>query len=173
MNMAEEWKNVVGYETLFRISSHGNLFSCRTNKILKTHINKEGYVVCCVSLGSRSNKKLLRMHVLVAKCFIGNPENKPQVNHIDGIKLNNHYSNLEWVTSKENIKHAYDTGLMCARVGLDNKLSKLTLEELEYIDVNYIPKDRIFGSRALGRSFNITHGNLLRALNNYRVMKSL
>ena len=54
-------------------------------------------------------------HRAVAECFILNPLNKPQVNHRDGNKLNNHYSNLEWVTQSENIQHMYDTGLKTYR----------------------------------------------------------
>ncbi len=74
------------------------------------------------------NKKILkreRIHRLVAKAFIPNPENKPQVNHIDSNRINNHFSNLEWVTNSENLHHAIRVGRMNNR-GSNHGMSKLT-----------------------------------------------
>lgn len=64
-----------------------------------------GYFECSIR-----HKKVM-VHRLVAKAFIPNPDNKPQVNHKDGNKHNNHVSNLEWVTARENIRHAVENGL--------------------------------------------------------------
>lgn len=95
--------------------------------------------------------KCFKIHRLVAEAFIPNPENKPQVNHIDGNKLNNSVENLEWVTHSENIQHAFDTGLANALVGTNNSLSKLTNEQVLFIRQNY----GLITKRKLATMFNV------------------
>lgn len=72
--------------------------------------DKKGYLT--IDLYKDSERSTRRVHRLVAEAFIPNPEGKPEVNHIDGNRHNNNASNLEWVTSKENCRHAWDIGLM-------------------------------------------------------------
>ena len=72
---------------------------------LSTWVNNRGYLTVCF------NKQTFMVHRLVAYAYCENIENKPFVNHKDGNKLNNHYSNLEWCTQAENLKHARETGL--------------------------------------------------------------
>ena len=72
--------------------------------------NKNGYLV--TDLYEDGKRTTVRVHRAVAEAFIPNPENKPEVNHKDGNKMNNRVENLEWVTKSENALHAYKTGLM-------------------------------------------------------------
>lgn len=96
----------------FLISNTGKLYSLISKKILKTVVHKEGYEVVCISLGSRKNKKLIRIHVAVACMFVDGYRKGLIVNHKDTNKLNNVYTNLEWVTHSENSQHAEANGLM-------------------------------------------------------------
>lgn len=105
--MKEIWKDVEGYEGLYQVSNFGNLYSSYVKRKLQLSLDKYGYKqVILVKNGVRKRHLLHRM---VAQEFIPNHENKPQVNHIDENKTNNTVSNLEWVTSKENINHGTRT----------------------------------------------------------------
>jgi hypothetical protein len=103
-----EWKSVVDYEGLYEVSENGKVRNVKTQKILVTGC-KSGYEL--INLSSEGKVKTTSIHRLVAKSFIDNPLNKSQVNHINGNKLNNQVTNLEWATPKENTNHALKTGL--------------------------------------------------------------
>lgn len=124
--MREIWKDVAGYEGIYQVSNFGCVRSCervvystrknspspyRVEKenVKKPIITNSGYYRIC--LQKCGNREWISVHRLVAQTFIPNPENKPQVNHIDGNRLNNRVDNLEWATMSENVLHAYRTGL--------------------------------------------------------------
>lgn len=113
MNHNEEWRPVVGFEGKYFVSNLGNVKgivrSGSSGDMLKPIPNKFGYL--SVHLYDHPRNKAFLIHRLVATAFIPNPENKRTVNHIDGNKLNNCVSNLEWATYSENHKHAYRIGL--------------------------------------------------------------
>ena len=101
--MEEIWKDIEDYEALYQVSNFGRVKRVTTGRILKSGKDKKGYLhVGLYKNGIVSNKTIPR---LVAQAFIPNPENKPEVNHIDEDKTNNMVSNLEWMTAKENLNH--------------------------------------------------------------------
>lgn len=171
--MEEIWKDVVGYEEYFQVSNTGKLFSKRTNKILKQSISKTGYYISTTKIGGRNGiNKCFKIHRLVALAFLDNISNKPTVNHIDGNKLNNHVSNLEWATHSEQTKHALCMGLMKPKCGIENGGAKLTNDDVSFIRNKYIPYDSEFGVRALGRKFGVHHSKISKVLNNKSYRKN-
>jgi len=91
------------------IHKDGSVYNFNTRRKLKPGLMK-GYHI--VTFYNNKRRKSHLVHRLVAKAYIPNPNNSPEVNHIDGNKLNNHMDNLEWVTHAENMKHAGESGLM-------------------------------------------------------------
>ena len=111
----EVWKDIPGYEGKYQISNMGRVKSLPRNEkfckrptevILKTFICGSGYQE--VILKDNGTRKPKLIHRMVAESFVPNPSGKEEVNHKDGDKDNNRYTNLEWVTPRENIRHSYD-----------------------------------------------------------------
>lgn len=100
----EEWRDIEGYEGLYRISNYGNVYSVRRKRNLKPHTDTRGYLGVALQKGEW---KRYLIHRLVAQAFVPNPNNLPQVNHKDENKTNNYYENLEWCDQAYN--NAYGT----------------------------------------------------------------
>lgn len=185
----EVWKDVVGWEGCYMISNKGRLKSLdRTvktrnqttefevdliGKVIKGNLIGKGYLQ--VDLGRINGKRICRLiHVLVGIHFVENPDLKPQLNHKDGIKVNNDADNLEWCTQSENIKHAYNTGLN-SNEGVKNPASKLTEEEVRRIrkgfEGRYVIKWEEYGAIASQYNmsdmaiFNLVHKKTYKNIN--------
>ena len=118
--MEEKWKDIEGYEGLYQVSNLGRIKSLEREchfknrwgqdavrhideMIMKQKVKFNGYLTICLSNGK--TRKHILVHRLVAKAFIPNPENKPQIDHINGDKQLNIVTNLRWVTAEENISN--------------------------------------------------------------------
>ena len=145
----EEWRDVVGAEGFYIVSSEGRIRSlprrgCKGQE-LKVHQRRDGYLYVQMSVEGQMVQS--GVHRVVAKAFIPNPDNKREVNHINTIKTDNRVENLEWVTPSENAIHATEMGLNDKRIQSQSKpilaIDKATGQIVEY------PSAREAG-RALG-----------------------
>jgi len=109
-------KVIDGFNGIYSVTKSGRVYNNIRKKYRKTHVRKDGYVYISLKKGEKYITKYV--HRLVAQAFIPNPEGKEQVNHIDGDKTNNSTSNLEWTSPKENMEHAFTTGLVSKKKNL-------------------------------------------------------
>lgn len=142
----------------YEITKYGEIINKRNNHIIKQEINSKGYKRVIIG-----GKKYF-VHRLVANLYVPNPNNKPQVNHIDGNKQNNHYTNLEWVTNQENRKHALENNLHT--IGSKCSWSKLNEESVLYIRNSNLPINE------LAIKFNISK-QTIKDVKNYKSWKQL
>lgn len=155
--MEEIWKDVLGFEGRFKISSHGNIISIngkyKGEKTFNVHVDKLGYHFTTLRMSPL--KRQVRVHQLVAEHFVFKPDglNHPCVNHKDGNKLNNHYLNLEWVSKKDNCAHAVETGLHSIK-GAKHPNSKLT--EAEVVEMRELYATYAISHSSLGILFGVT-----------------
>lgn len=142
---------IKGFEN-YTIDEHGSIYHISGRKI-GTRITPKGYVQTWLTENSKSKYRFV--HRLIAETFIDNPECKKEVNHKDGNKLNNHISNLEWVTRHENIKHAFDTGLYRSTEKSPN--SKLTNDNITDIR-QMIDSGKSLNS--IGKMYGVNHATI-------------
>lgn len=164
-NSEPEWKDVVGYEDILMVSNKGDIWSKRSNRVMKPNLHEKGYLLISTKIGGRKGKnKTFRIHRLVAEAFITPIVGKDQVNHKDGNKQNNCVDNLEWVTGSENVRHAFETGLSSVKKGFESGRTALTKENVDYIKSVYKPRCKEFGARALGKKFGVPHSTIIRSV---------
>ena len=132
----EEWRPISGYEERYHISNYGRVksFWHGKQKILKSWCTHQGYLCVNLTNSISHRQRNFRVNRLVAIAFVPNTDNKPDVNHRDGCKLNNYVNNLEWCTQQENIKHALEINLK--KIGVESTNAKLAEEQVFYIREN-------------------------------------
>lgn len=163
----EIWKEVSGFEGLYEVSNLGRVRSLDHTTNITPKNNKapyERFVKGRILNGTDCNGyhrfslgrgHLIDAHILVARTFIPNPENKRCVNHIDGNKKNNRVENLEWSTHSENQFHSSKNALM--QLGSKHVHSKLKEEDVRWILTHYKKQDLEFGCMALARKYGVSH----------------
>ena len=150
----EIWLDVVGYEGDYHV--RGCIKSFHNGKvIIRKPALSNGYLK--VSLCKDGSIRTHKIHTLVAKAFIPNPESKPFVNHIDGNKTNNHLENLEWSTQSENMQHASKMGLLKHKglKGSENPALKFSPQQIIEIRETCILGDKKFGAKALAEACGV------------------
>lgn len=151
------------------ITKDGRVISTlRNNRTLKTQLSKKGYPR--VRITSDRIKYTFNIHRLVAENFISNTENKSTINHKDGNKLNNHISNLEWMTNTENMRHAFDTGIRKGLQGEDNTSAKLT--EIQAKDIIFLLENTDARHWQISKMFNVSR-SCITDINNNKTWKNL
>lgn len=161
--VAEEWRTVEGYEGCYEVSNQGRVrsidkvvrtnggrFATKRGKIRRSVMGKAGYYL--VTLCDACKTKTFLVHRLVATAFVPACADRPHVNHINGIKTDNRPENLEWVTPKENKRHASELGLTPSGERQGN--AKLTWDRVKEIRRIYIETGA--KQRDLAKQFGIS-----------------
>ncbi len=154
-------KIIEGTNNQYMIFKNGSVMNISSGKILKPQLHTKGYLQVQLSINCKPLKKFI--HRLLGEYFISNPNDLPTINHIDGNKLNNSLSNLEWCSYSKNNKHAYDNNLIKTHkyktqmFSLDEKLLKTfssTVEAENYLKENGFSKahNSHISSVALGKT---------------------
>ena len=168
--MEEVWKDVPGYEGLYKVSNTGKVMSLQTvglfgknnnGRLMTLRTDKFGYKF--VFMSKDGKKKRGSVHRLVALAFIPNPDNLPQVNHKDEVRDNNNADNLEWCTV------TYNNNYGNRRLKASNSISGerngraiLTEEKVLEIRRTYIPGDKEFCKRRLAEKYGVTYETITR-----------
>lgn len=150
----------------YLVSSCGKIWDTYRERYLSTHLDKGGYVRCSLEV-TRKNWKMFFVHRLVANNYL-NTNALPVVNHIDGNKLCNDVSNLEWCTIKENNIHAYQKGLKKARKGEEHYEGKLTEKDVIVI----LSLRGIKYQREVAEMFNVSQ-TMISSIYNKRTWKHI
>lgn len=163
----EIWKDVVGFEGIYQVSNLGRVkrikqsAGAKAGRVLKETLGRKGYVY--LKLRKEGRRKRLSLSRLVAQAFIPNPENKPEVNHKNGIKAFNWPENLEWVTHSEN--HLHRSRIL--GVGIGEKHGRAKLKNKDIPIIRRLLREGHLFQREIGEMFGVGR-TTVSAINNKR-----
>lgn len=157
---------IKGYDGDYKVTEYGDVWSFKGAKPrkLKKRISQDGYAWYNLSMNGK--QKTERVNRLVATAYIPNPENKNTVNHIDGDKLNDHFSNLEWATRSEQMDHAYSLGLKKPMEGVNSPVARLTKDDVLEIRQRYKGHCKTNGMIPLADEFGVSHSTISKCVRN-------
>lgn len=163
-----EFRDIKGYEGIYQVSEYGHILlitkrsgTLKAGQLMKPQINYLGYVTIRLTRGE--DRKTLTVHSLVAKMFIGERPAGLEINHIDGDKTNNHYSNLEYVTHQENVTHSVVNKLWRPKTGIHHGMARLTEELVREIRFRYENED--IWQKDLAKEYRISRIQMSRIIN--------
>ena len=151
-------------DTDYFVDEWGNVY--RNGKVRRGSFNKKnGYRQ--ITLWKDGIVKSFYIHRMVAELYVENFSIDLVVNHKNGKKTDNHYSNLEWISHTENVKHAIENGLMNTR-GENNPMCKITNDVVDEIRRTYVKNSRTLGSTSLSKEYGISFQQIIRIVNKQR-----
>lgn len=157
----EYFEHIPGFDDIYMISNKGNIISLgkisshSKVKTLKAYTDRDGYLR--LPLRKNNTKRKYYVHRLVALAFIPNPENKPTINHKNGIKNDNRIENLEWATWSENNQHAYDTNLNTSFHCQGEKSYHNKLSEKDVLEIKKQYKSGNYTQTELANQYHVIH----------------
>ncbi len=140
----------------YEISREGIIRNIKTMAIKSQYISSTGYYMISISYNNKSKPQ--RVHRLLAHTFIPNPDKKPEINHINGIKTDNDLSNLEWCTHTENVRHAFKIGLV-NNTGIRNGRAKLNPGKVG--EIKQLLNDNL-SQYKIAKMFNVSRSCILK-----------
>lgn len=146
--------------TEYFVSEDGRVF--RDGRQLKGSKTKGGYIQ--IRVYANESRKMIYIHRMVAEIYMNQNNINLEINHINGIKHDNRKENLEWVTSSENKKHAFNLGLR--KKGETCTSAILKQNDVDYIRQNYKPRDKKYGGKALSEKYNVHPTTISFIVNN-------
>lgn len=146
-------KDIPGFEGRYAVTEDGRVWSYKKNDFLKWMMGTHGYPYVELSCGSKKCKRCIKsVHRLVAEAFVPNPQQRPEVNHIDSNRANPNIKNLEWVNRTENMAHANAKG----RIPKGNDKTTAKLTEVEVVEIRQKYKFWEYTMKALAIEYGVS-----------------